>query len=106
MIEHAPAFSPNWISHPGETVEDLLEERSWTHVEFAERTGLSPGHVNDLVHGRAAISADTASRLEKVLGGTLQFWLTRQNQYRAALEHHQLQIEHSLPKTAKCKPGA
>ena len=89
MIEQAQAFTPDWISHPGETVEDLLEERRWTQVEFAERTGLSPKHVNDLVHGRAAISADTASRLDKVLGGTAQFWLTREAQYRAALERRQ-----------------
>ena len=85
MIEQAQAFTPDWISHPGETVEDLLEERSWTQVELAERTGLTRKHVNGLVCGRAAISADTASRLDKVLGGTVQFWLAREAQYRAAL---------------------
>jgi len=86
MIEQAQAFTPDWISPPGETVEDLLEERCWTQVELAERTGLSPKHINDLVRGRTAISADMASRLDKVLGGTAQFWLTREAQYRAALE--------------------
>ncbi len=89
MIEQAQAFAPDWVSHPGETVEDLLEERSWTQAEFAERTGLTRKHVNDLVRGRAAISADTASRLDKVLGGTAEFWLTREAQYRAALERRQ-----------------
>jgi HTH-type transcriptional regulator/antitoxin HigA len=86
MTEQAQAFAPDWVSPPGETVEDLLEERHWSQAELAERTGLTRKHINDLVRGRAAISADTASRLDKVLGGTAQFWLTREAHYRAALE--------------------
>lgn len=91
MIEqpHGEPLQPDWISLPGETVEDLLEERRWTQAELAERTGLTRKHINDLLRGRAHISADTASRLDKVLGGTAQFWLTREAQYRAALERRQ-----------------
>jgi HTH-type transcriptional regulator/antitoxin HigA len=86
---HGEPLQPDWISPPGETVEDLLEERRWTQAELAERTGLTRKHINDLLRGRAHISADTASRLDKVLGGTAQFWLTREAQYRAALERRQ-----------------
>lgn len=86
---HGEQLQPDWISPPGETVEDLLEERRWTQAELAERTGLTRKHINDLLRGRAHISADTASRLDKVLGGTAQFWLTREAQYRAALERRQ-----------------
>ena len=86
---HGEPLQPDWISPPGETVEDLLEERRWTQAELAERTGLTRKHINDLLHGRAHISADTASRLDKVLGGSAQFWLTREAQYRAAVERRQ-----------------
>lgn len=82
----ADAFSPDWISAPGETIEDMLEERGWSQAELADRTGFTRKHVNDLVKGRAAISPETALRLESVLGSSAEFWLTREAQYREALE--------------------
>lgn len=85
MIESAQ-FEPDWISHPGETIEDLLEERGWTPAELARRTKYTPKHVNELIRGRGAITADTAGRLARVLGSTVQFWLIREARYRAALE--------------------
>jgi hypothetical protein len=41
--------------------------------------------VNQLIHGKAAITEDTAVRLERVLGSSVQFWLARETQYREAL---------------------
>jgi len=78
---------PDWISPPGETIEDLLDERGWSKKDFSERIGLSPKHVNELIHGRAAISAAVAEKLSIVLGSTAEFWLSREAQYQAALEH-------------------
>lgn len=77
---------PDWISPPGDTIEDLLEERGWTRVEFAQRTAFTPKHINELLKGRAPISADTAAKLARVLGSTPEFWLVREARYRAALE--------------------
>ena len=79
-------FAPDWISPPGDTIEDLLEERSWTKAEFAERTGFTPKHINELVKGRVPITADAAERLSRVLGSTSDFWLVRDAQYQAACE--------------------
>jgi HTH-type transcriptional regulator/antitoxin HigA len=79
-------FTPDWISPPGETIEDLLDERGWTQAEFAARVGFTRKHVNDLVKGRASITADTASRLSASLGSSVEFWLAREAQYQAALE--------------------
>ncbi len=89
MTEQVQAFAPDWISPPGETIDDLLDERHWTQAELAERAGFTRKHVNDLIKGRATITAETAGRLDRVLGGTSQFWLTREAQYRAALERRQ-----------------
>jgi HTH-type transcriptional regulator / antitoxin HigA len=80
------AFAPDWISPPGDTIEDLLEERGWTKAEFAERTGFTAKHVNELVKGRVPITPNAAERLSLVLGSTPDFWLVRDAQYRAALE--------------------
>ena len=79
-------FAPDWISPPGDTIEDLLEERGWTKAEFAERTGFTAKHVNELVKGRVPITADAAERLSLVLGSTPDFWLVRDAQYQAARE--------------------
>ncbi len=79
-------FTPDWVSAPGETIEDLLEERGWTQAEFADRIGFTRKHVNGLIKGRAAITPDAALRLEAVLGASADFWLTREAQYREALE--------------------
>lgn len=79
-------FAPDWISPPGETIEDLLAEKGWTQAELAKRTGFSRKHVNDLVKGRASLSPKAALRFERELGSTARFWLSRENCYRAALE--------------------
>lgn len=83
MTEVATSFSPDWASPPGDTISDLLEERGWTQAELAERLGYTTKHVSQLVNAKAALTEDTALRLERVLGGSASFWLTREAQYRA-----------------------
>jgi len=78
-------FKPNWVSPPGETIDELLEERGWAQADLAERLGMSPKHVSLLVHGKASITADTAVALASVLGSTAEFWLRREANYRAGL---------------------
>lgn len=78
------SFQPNWTSPPGDTIADLLAERGLSQAELAERTGFTKKHINELVHGRASITAETALKLEAVLGSTAAFWLRRESQYREA----------------------
>lgn len=73
------------ISPPGESISDLLEEKGWTQVEFCTRIGYTPKHVSLLINGKATITEDTALRLERVLGGDMGFWLTREAQFRENL---------------------
>lgn len=82
MIEQTAAFQPDWVSPPGETVQDLLEERDWTQKDLAARLGFTEKHVSQLVTGKAAVTEDTALRLERVLGSTAGFWLSREARYR------------------------
>lgn len=85
----ARPFSPDWISPPGDTIADILEERGFTQAELAERAELSRKHVNDLIKARAAITPAVALRLERVLGSSADFWLTREARYQEALERRQ-----------------
>lgn len=55
----------DWLSPPGDTIADILEERGWSPADFAQRIGYTTTHVNQLIRGKAPISEETASRLER-----------------------------------------
>lgn len=75
-------FSPDWVSPPGDTILDLLEEKGWTQGELAFRLGYSPKHVSLLVNGKVPLTEDAAVRLQSVLGAPIGFWLAREAKYR------------------------
>ena len=85
MTDTPLGFSPDWVSPPGESIADLLEERGWTQAELAERLGYTPKHLNQLIKGKVPLSEDAAMRLERVLDGSAGFWLTREARYRERL---------------------
>ena len=85
VYESLADFAPDWISAPGETIADLLEERGWSQADFATRTGFTKKHVHLLLQGKASISEDTALRLERVLGSSARFWMNLETQYREQL---------------------
>jgi HTH-type transcriptional regulator / antitoxin HigA len=82
MSEKRGKFEPDWVSPPGDTIADILEERDWTQQDFANRMGYSTKHISLLINGKVPITQDTAMRLERVLGSSAGFWLTREAQYR------------------------
>ena len=86
MTENLDRFEPKWpLPPPGETILDLLEEKNWTQSEFACRIGYTTKHVSQLIRGKATITEDTALRLERVLGSSAEFWLSREAKYREAV---------------------
>jgi len=78
-------FVPDYISPLGETLLELLKERGWTQAAFALRTGRSKKMINEIIQGKAPISAETALQFEKVLGTPASFWLNREQFYRETL---------------------
>ena len=81
-----PLGEKDWALPPGETLLELLEERGMSQRDLARRTGLSPKHVNKLLHGLVPLSADVAVRLERVTGLPANFWNRREANYRSDLE--------------------
>lgn len=81
----AITYSPDYLSPPGETLEDLLEEQGMTQAELAERTGLSRKTINEIVKGKAPITSDTALQFERVFDVPARFWSIREQQYREGL---------------------
>ena len=67
--------------HPGQYVEDLIEDYNVTQKEFAERLGVSAKTVSKLVNAEESISKETAHKLAKLSGVSMQTWLNLQNIY-------------------------
>lgn len=78
-------YRPDYVSPPGETLLEALEERGMTQAQLAERAGRPKKTINEIVKGKAAITPDTAIQLERVLGIPASFWNRREQQYREFL---------------------
>ena len=82
----ATAFQPDWVSPPGATILDLLEERSSTVGEFASAVQRSIQEVSELLYGSQALNEAWARQLSALLGASPDFWLRREEQYRSSLQ--------------------
>jgi addiction module HigA family antidote len=68
--------------HPGEILlKEFLEPMGITQYRLAKDTGVAPRRINEIVHGRRAITADTALRLGRFFTMEAQFWLNLQTHY-------------------------
>lgn len=83
MTNASATFNPDWVSPPGNTIADLLEERGWKQGDLAMRLGYTQKHVSLLINGKVPITADAAQRLSRVLGSTPKFWLTLEANYQS-----------------------
>jgi HTH-type transcriptional regulator/antitoxin HigA len=82
-------FRPDYATPPGDTIADILDERDMTQADLARRLGVSVKHANQVINGAATISPELALGLEKVLGATVAFWLTREALYQGKLAEQQ-----------------
>ena len=86
-------YAPDFVSPPGETLEEVLEERSMSQAQLADRTGRPKKTINEIVQGKAAITPETALQLELVLGIPARFWNVREAAYREALARERSRVQ-------------
>lgn len=67
--------------HPGQYIGELIEDYNMTQKEFAERLGVSAKTVSKLINAEESISKETAHKLAKLSGVSMQTWLNLQNAY-------------------------
>ena len=94
MTELTRPFTPDWVSPPGDTIADLLEERQWTQQQLAQHLECSNKYISQLIEGKASIDETIALKLAQVLGSTAQFWLNRETDYRSELVRLQEEEKH------------
>ncbi len=77
--------------HPGEILmEEFLEPLEVSQNRLAVAIGVPPRRINEIVHGKRRITADTALRLARYFGTTDRFWLNLQTYYDLEVEKDQL----------------
>jgi addiction module HigA family antidote len=92
-----PALLP--LVTPGEMlVEEFLLPLGLTEYRLAKDIGVPARRINEIVHGKRAISTDTALRLSQYFGNSPQFWLNLQADY----DLRRLARAGELPKIARC----
>jgi addiction module HigA family antidote len=68
--------------HPGKILmEEFLAPMGISQYRLAKDISVSPRRINEIVHEKRSITADTALRLGRFFGMTPQFWLNLQNRY-------------------------
>ena len=86
--------------HPGEIlqVEDL-EPLGVTQHRLAVAIGVPPRRINEIVHGKRRITADTALRLARYFATTDRFWLNLQTRHDLEIEKDHLSgaLDHIQP---------
>jgi addiction module HigA family antidote len=77
--------------HPGEVLlEEFLAPLDVTQHRLAIAIGVPPRRINEIVHGKRRITADTALRLARYFGTTDRFWLNLQTRHDLEIERDQL----------------
>ncbi len=77
--------------HPGEVLmEEFLEPLGVTQHRLAVQIGVPPRRINEIVHGKRRVTADTALRLARYFGTTDRFWLNLQTRFDIEIEKDNL----------------
>jgi addiction module HigA family antidote len=68
--------------HPGEILlEEFMQPLELSQTRLGRDLGVSPRRINEIVHGKRSITADTALRLSRYFGTSAEFWLGLQADY-------------------------
>jgi len=78
--------------HPGEILlEEFLEPMGLSQYRLAKDISVPPRRINEIVHGKRAITPNTALRLSRYFGLSERFWMNLQARYDLEVEKDRLQ---------------
>ncbi|MEM9615009.1 MAG: HigA family addiction module antitoxin [Actinomycetota bacterium] len=82
MSESTSQWRPDWAVPPGEVLHEILQSRGMSQAELARRMARPLKTINEIVKGKAAITADTAVQLELALGIDMRIWTNLDARFR------------------------
>ena len=101
MSDAAPRMKSVFAVHPGEILsKEFLEPMGLTRYRLAKEIHVSLPRVNEIVHGKRSISADTALRLGTYFGLPPQFWMNLQADYDLRIARTNKELKKIKPRTA------
>ncbi|TKJ37397.1 MAG: addiction module antidote protein, HigA family [Planctomycetes bacterium B3_Pla] len=73
--------------HPGEVLfEEFLKPMKISQNRLGRDLKVSPRRINEIIHGKRSITADTALRLSRYFGNSARFWMGLQMDYDLDVE--------------------
>ena len=69
--------------HPGYYIKEIVDESGLTQEDFAKRLNTTPKNLSILIRGEQSLSIDIATKLSRMLGTTITYWLNLQQIYDA-----------------------
>ena len=73
--------------HPGDILkEEFLDEMGITQYKLSKEISVPPRRINEIIHGKRSITANTALRLGRYFGISPQFWINLQAHYDLEVE--------------------
>jgi len=75
-------YNPDIVSCPGQTIAELLEERSMDFIYFARQMELTNAQMMSLLFGEIELTSEMAQKLEQVFGASAKFWENSEANYR------------------------
>jgi addiction module HigA family antidote len=77
--------------HPGEILmEEFLKPMGISQYKLAKDINVPARRINEIVHGKRSISADTALRLSRYFNLSERFWLNLQTRYDLEIQKDKL----------------
>lgn len=86
------SFNPDWVSPPGDTIKDIVDEINakgenfWDIPDIGRELALSMEDTEKLLNGELDIDENLAFALSMFLGSTPDFWMKREENYREHLK--------------------
>jgi HTH-type transcriptional regulator/antitoxin HigA len=90
MVNNRNTFKPNWVSPPGQTIVDIMRWKGISSEELSKALSMNTKAFQTLLEGNSRITGAIADKISKLLGGPVDFWLTRDEQY-----NHDLQFQNA-----------
>lgn len=83
--------------HPGEVLlEDFLKPLGISQYRLAKEMKVYPRKINEIVHGKRAITADTALRLSRYFGTSAELWMNLQALYELEKARDEIELQVQL----------
>lgn len=68
--------------HPGEVLfEEFMKPMGLSQNRLGRDLGVPPRRINEIIHGKRSVTADSALRLARYFGTSARFWMGLQSDY-------------------------